>query len=179
MGVNLIAALWGFAEAILFFIVPDLWLSVAGRDDLRAGLRACLYALIGALVGGSIVYYWGAHDHSRALAAMDKVPAVSAEMISCVGSELNHRGPWALLFGLVSGTPYKLYAAQAAGAGVDFWLFLLVSIPGRLIRFVAVTLFCHYCVRLLRRLGLAENFLMALLFGWTLFYLLFFSLMPN
>ncbi|HEV8720751.1 MAG TPA: hypothetical protein VGW77_08945 [Candidatus Binatia bacterium] len=123
MGVNLISALWGFSEAIFFFIVPDLWLSIAGRDDLRAGLRACLYALMGALIGGSIGYFWGAHDHSSALAVMERIPAVSTDMIGRVRTELIDRGAWAILFGPVSGTPYKLYAAQAADAGISFWLF--------------------------------------------------------
>lgn len=51
MVVNRIAALWRFAEATLFFIAPNVWLSLAGRQELRRGLMACLYALAGALLG--------------------------------------------------------------------------------------------------------------------------------
>jgi len=36
--VNAIALIWGFAEATLFFVVPDLWLTLAGRDKLHRGL---------------------------------------------------------------------------------------------------------------------------------------------
>lgn len=179
MGVNLIAGLWGFAEATLFFIVPDVWLSIAGRDHLHEGLRACLYGVFGALIGGSIIYLWGAHDHASAVAIMEKIPAVSTEMVSRVRQELTERGTWALMLGIFSGTPYKLYAAQAANAGIEFWMFSLVSIPARLIRFVSVTILCHYVVRLSRWLGLSVNPMTVILLGWAIFYLIFFWVMPN
>ena len=51
MGVNRIAVLWGFAEATLFFMTPIVWLSFAGRQELRRGLMACLFALAGAPLG--------------------------------------------------------------------------------------------------------------------------------
>ena len=41
----------GLAEATLFFIVPDVLLSYIGRDNLRKGLVACLYSLMGAMIG--------------------------------------------------------------------------------------------------------------------------------
>jgi hypothetical protein len=40
--VNAIALIWGFAEATLFFVVPDVWLTLAGRDKFHRGLVACL-----------------------------------------------------------------------------------------------------------------------------------------
>jgi membrane protein YqaA with SNARE-associated domain len=56
MGINLVALIWGFAEASLFFIVPDVWLSFAGREKLSKGIRACVFALAGALIGGAVMY---------------------------------------------------------------------------------------------------------------------------
>lgn len=179
MVVNLIAGVWGFAEATLFFIVPDVWLSIAGRDHLHQGLRACLYGVVGALIGGSIIYFWGAHDCASAIAVMEKIPAVSSDMVSRVRQELTERGTWAIMLGIFSGTPYKLYTAQAANAGIEFWMFLLVSMPARLIRFGSVTILCHYVVRLSRWSGLTTNSMTVILLGWTLFYLIFFWMMPN
>ena len=66
MGVNLIALAWGFAEATVFFIAPDVWLTVASRKRLRPGLIASLYALFGALLGGTLMYLWGRSDRSSA-----------------------------------------------------------------------------------------------------------------
>ena len=179
MGVNLIAALWGFAESTLFFIVPDLWSSIVGRDKLRRGLIACLYSVAGSLAGGSIVYFWGSLDLTGATFVLEKTLAVSAEMVTRVHEELNDLGEWAILFGPLRGTPYKLYAAQAANAGINLFSFLLISIPARLVRFIAVTTFCHYALQALKRLGLRVNSLTILLTAWTLFYLAFFLVMPN
>ncbi|GEM_PF-3959884 len=53
MGVNRVALAWGFAEATLFFIVPDVWLTLVARERLRTGLIASLYSLAGALAGGT------------------------------------------------------------------------------------------------------------------------------
>lgn len=179
MGVNLIAALWGFAEATLFFIVPDLWLSIVGRDKLRAGLIACVYALLGSLAGGALVYFWGSVDPAGAAFVLEKTPAVSPEMVVRVHEELNDHGGLAIFFGPLSGTPYKLYAAQAADAGINLLPFLWISIPARFIRFVAVTTFCHYALRALKRLGLHVNSLTILLTAWSAFYIVFFAIMPN
>ena len=62
---NAIALIWGFAEATLFFIVPDVWLTLAGRDKLHRGLIVCLYSLAGALTGGTLMYLWGSQDHQK------------------------------------------------------------------------------------------------------------------
>jgi uncharacterized membrane protein YdjX (TVP38/TMEM64 family) len=84
-----------------------------------------------------------------------------------------------MMLGIFSGTPYKLYAVQAANAGIEFWVFSLASVPTRLIRFVSVTILCHYFARLWHWLGLSANPMTVILLGWTLFYLIFFLIMPN
>ena len=48
-----IAALWGLAEATLFFVVPDVAISVFTLiRGIPAGLRAALAAAIAAAIGG-------------------------------------------------------------------------------------------------------------------------------
>src|SRR3546814_4475619 len=47
-----ISLLWGFAEATVFFVVPDVWISRRALSSWRAALRSCGFALAGALVGG-------------------------------------------------------------------------------------------------------------------------------
>ena len=42
-------AVWGFAEATLFFIVPDVLLSYVALKNLRAALLTCFIATGGAL----------------------------------------------------------------------------------------------------------------------------------
>ena len=179
MGINLIAALWGISEATLFFIVPDVWLSILGRTRLQRGLLACLYALGGAIVGGIVMYLWGRQDLSGALGIVELIPAISTDMISRVHHRLAQEGVGAVLWGPLSGTPYKVYAVQASDTGIGLGLFVLVTIPARLIRFFLVTALCHYALRYLSRYRFGQNRLAVLILGWVLFYWAYFSAMPG
>ncbi len=180
MGLNIAAALWGFAEATLFFVVPDVLLSAAGVARLRRGLVACGFALGGALADGALMYGWGRYDAAGALAVLDRLPAISPEMLAAVRDDLTRSGSGAILLGPLSGTPYKIYAVQSSAAGLGLVPLLLVSIPARLIRFVGVTLIAHV---LLNRYRFAawdyRSRLWLLLGAWGAFYAVYFSAMPN
>jgi L-cystine uptake protein TcyP (sodium:dicarboxylate symporter family) len=99
------------------------------------------------------------------------------EMIDRVNNELSQQGLIALLLGPVRGTPYKVYASQAAGAGMSLWLFILTSIPARLIRFVLVTVFFHYALKVVNRKIAKQYNIQILVTGWTGFYLYYFFVM--
>ncbi len=48
-----IAGAWGMAEAVLWFVVPDVFLTwVAMRRGVRPALRLSLVAVAGAIGGG-------------------------------------------------------------------------------------------------------------------------------
>ncbi len=177
MGVNWIAAAWGLAEATFFFLVPDIWLSIAGRKKLRAGWMACLLSLAGALIGGAVLSVWGLYDLSGAQHMVEKVPAVSFSMIGRVDEELTRHGAWSLFLGPISGTPYKVYAAQAAAKGIGPGLFLLVSIPARLIRFAVVTAIFHYGLKFIGCARKEKLSLSLIILVWIVFYLFYFYAM--
>jgi membrane protein YqaA with SNARE-associated domain len=174
-----VAALWGFAEATLFFIVPDVWTSINGRARLKTGLLACLFAVAGALGGGTVMYVWGSVDAGGAIGLVEKLPAISLEMTERAHSELEARGEVALFTGPLRVTPYKIYAIFSPGAGIGYLTFLLVSLPSRLIRFTAVTLFCHYALKLLPLVRIKLDPLIVLVLGWVFFYVFYFSLLPG
>lgn len=177
MGINWFAGFWGAAEATVFFIVPDVCLSIVGRNKLRIGLIACFYSLVGALIGGLIMFYWGSTDHTTANQVLDKIPAINPEMIKNVNSQLTEQGLVAVLFGPLSGTPYKIYAVQAAGQGVSLWMFILISIPARLIRFMLVTILFHYALKAVNRVIDKKYNLNILIISWIVFYLFYFTVM--
>lgn len=179
MGVKLFAFIWGLAEATLFFIVPDVLLTAVGLKNLKQGLLLCVYALAGALIGGLIIYYWGKYSPVNALATVEKVPAISTDLTHYVAIEMQDKGIWAILLGPLTGTPYKIYAAQAANTGISIWAFMLISIPARLLRFMLNTVLCHYLARIVNRAGVTTPSLYLLLGGWVLFYSVYFSLMPG
>ena len=169
MGVNKVAAWWGFAEATLFFIVPDVWLSIVGRDNFKKGLVACTYSLIGALFGGALLFWWGSHYFTSASTVLNSIPAIDQEMLTRVQSELSEQGLLAMMLGPLSGTPYKTYAIYAAHSEINFWWFLLLSIPARLIRFVTVVIFSHYLSRFIGNKTKLSP-LIIIIATWSLFY---------
>lgn len=135
---RLLTAGWGFAEASVFFIVPDVLLSWYAIQNWRKALRACIYALAGAMLGGALVWWWGYHDGESARDFLARIPAIDAALIGDVRAQLQNSGLAALFAGPLKGIPYKIYAVEAAELGFGLVLFLLVSIPARLMRFLAV-----------------------------------------
>lgn len=91
MGVMAAAAAWGFAEATLFFIVPDVLLSIIiVRRGRRVAWIATVWAIAGAVVGGALMYCWSAQNASGVIALLDRLPAISPAMIARVGGDLRH-----------------------------------------------------------------------------------------
>ncbi len=171
-----VAAAWGFAEATLFFIVPDVYLSRLALVDLRAALRACLWALLGALVGGGLMYGWGERDLGGAERALDRVPAIAAGAIRDVRNEIAGRGALAVFLGPMSGTPYKIYAVESAPEGLPLGRFLAVSVPARLLRFVLVTLLCGGLARGPLRRWSPARVRLAHGLAWGAFYVVYFAI---
>ena len=164
------AFLWGLAEATLFFIVPDVLLTAAALRRLRAALVLCGWATLGALAGGTGMYFWGEQAPAQAWALLDRVPAIAPAMMAWVRTALAQEGLAALFLGPLSGTPYKLYAVAAGQQQLDLAAFLLVSVPARAARFVLVCLLAYTVSRLLAgRLSETRRY-GVLAAAWLLFY---------
>ncbi len=144
---HLAAFLWGLAEATLFFIVPDILLSAAALSRLRAALVACAWTTTGALVGGAVMYAWGATAPTEAWAVLDRVPAIGLTMQENVRKTMAEHSLAVLFLGPLTGTPYKLYAVAAGQQGLAPAAFLLVSLPARALRFVLVSLLAYVASR--------------------------------
>lgn len=177
-GTGAIAALWGFAEATAWFVVPDVWLTyVATRDGAASALRAALVTAIAAALGGALVWLAGAADTEWTRAALDRVPAIGPAMIAAAGAEMaSGSWPLAVLHGSLSGVPYKIYAAEAGAAGIPLAAFLTVSVPARLVRFAASALLAALAARGLARLGRARWTHPLLALFWIGFYAAYWSM---
>lgn len=171
------ATAWGLAEAVVFFIVPDVLLSVLALDRPRRALRACLYATAGAVAGGVGVYLSARSDPAVLEALYLSLPGVHEGLLARVARDLESLGLTGLFLGPLSGTPYKLYALEAGRMGLDLAAFVGVSIPARLVRFVLVTgLTALVSHALASRLSLRRRRLLLLL-AWAAFYAWYFSVM--
>jgi len=179
MGLGIVAALWGFAEATLFFLVPDIWLTaVAVWRGRGTAFRATGWAIAGAVAGGALMHLWAAADPAPLLAVIEALPAISPAMIDGSRNALNENGLWQLFIGAMTGTPYKIYAAAAPAAGIGFAPLLLVTVPARALRFALAILIADIVNRALTP-HLALRGRLQLLAGvWVLFYALYFALMP-
>ncbi len=179
MGLKAVALIWGLLEATFFFIVPDVWTTIVARQKLHPGITATVMSLVGALIGGAFMYYLGSAAPDTVTRIMGKIPGININLINHVAVQLQDNGPVAIFLGPPTGTPYKLYAYQAAKANIGFWTFLAISIPARLIRFLAVTLFAHYGLKGISALWPPVNGLALLLSCWILFYLTYFYAMAS
>jgi membrane protein YqaA with SNARE-associated domain len=175
MGLKPVAILWGFAEATLFFIVPDVLMSAIALKDLRRALVSCAWALLGALSGGLLMYLWSAADHEAASAVVGRVPAISSELLDEVRQSLSEHGLISVLLGPLFGVPYKTFAINASAAGIPLVAFMLISIPARLIRFVLVTTMVHLIARFLSRYWPAARISVVFGIAWVVFYAAYFT----
>jgi membrane protein YqaA with SNARE-associated domain len=136
----IIGFLWGFAEATAFFIVPDVYLGFVALFNWRRGLSAMVATLIGAMLGGSVMYVLAMNNLSGMNMFLTRVPLIDSTLVNDVGDKMRADGLITLLTGPLKGTPYKIYAAQAGGQSLPFLYFLLMTIPARLERFLPVVL---------------------------------------
>jgi membrane protein YqaA with SNARE-associated domain len=136
-----IGFLWGFAEATLFFIVPDVWIAWVALTARRAVWGVLGFTMVGALLGGAVMYTVSTTTEPETTAALlDGVPTVDRDAIQQVDDEMREHGPRSVLYGpLRMGTPYKLYARSAGVQDKSLAAFLLWSIPGRLERLLLIT----------------------------------------
>jgi len=134
-----LAFLWGLAEGTLFFVVPDVLLSLAAMFAPRRALRHVAAATAGAVVAGAIMFSWSEMAPMRARGVVLAVPFVRASMFNTVGEGYFRDGTWAVFKGPALGIPYKIYAIEAPRY-VKKLPFLAASIPARVWRFVAVWL---------------------------------------
>jgi membrane protein YqaA with SNARE-associated domain len=176
---QLVALAWGFAEATVFFVVPDVWISRLALSSRGAALRACAAALAGAIAGGLLLYALAPQHGPALLAFFDHLPAIGPGLIGRVQAQLRELGGAGLVLGGFSGAPYKLYAVQAPAAGLGWAAFAACSVVARGARFVAGALLARGLARWLApRLGEAMV-RRAWWVAWVVFYAAYWTLMPG
>jgi len=169
------ALVWGFAEATLFFTVPDVLLTLAA---IKLGWRKALvligYCLFGAVVGGAAMYGLAALNFETARATVDSVPLISNEMITRVTVEMRESWLLNMFVGAVTGTPYKVYAIAAPGADISLGAFLLGSIIVRPVRWTLTLLFAAVVASALQRAGFGKVAVPLWAVMWIAFYVFYY-----
>lgn len=139
-GSVLVGFLWGFAEGTAFFIVPDVYLGLVALFNWKRGLWAMAAAVVGALVGGSVMYSLAMQDLSAVNLFLARIPLINAEMVADIANKMQADGLITMVNGPLRGVPYKIYAVQAGGQSLPYLSFLFMTILARLERLLPVTL---------------------------------------
>lgn len=176
-----IAAAWGTAEATVFFIVPDVWTSWLALHNPRRGMATTVPALAGALAGGAATYKTAQRMSPETTEnVLTSVPGISAAMVAKVERQLDEQGWSALVLGPTRGVPYKIYARTLAHGHESFGRFMALSVPARMVRFLAVTGGVAGLGKLADRMGMgAKGKSAVFLGGWAGFYTWYFTLGPG
>jgi hypothetical protein len=170
--------LWGFAEGLFFFIVPDVYVTFATLYSIRAGVTAWIASIAGSLVAVSVIYLLSSAGvaYVRFLAA---VPGISWTMIEHVKALLRAGGlPYTPLL-ITGGVPLKVYAGMAFSLGMSLGAVLLWTVFARLVRIAPVFLLAA-ATRLLFKRSIdqhAAGWCILLAAAWAIFYTLYFVYM--
>jgi len=169
-----LAALWGLAEATLFFIVPDVLISILALRSLRRAIIAALAAALAATMGGLLVWTCASRFPDETLQVLLSVPGISSATLETAQGLLQKGLFQGLLVGAFSGVPYKVLASEAAFASATPGALFLASSAARLPRFVLVALIAWSLSRLVGN-SLSDRSKLALCFAvWLVFYTAYF-----
>lgn len=174
-----LAAAWGFAEATLFFVVPDVLLTWLAGFRARLAWRAVMACLVGALVGGTLMFVLARSEPATARAWVAAVPAISEGFMAATGSALREDFGPAMLRAGFTGVPYKVLAVESGAEGQSFAAFLAFSVPARLSRWILLLLVAQGVAAFVRaRVRRPDRVLWTLwAVGWGLVYAVYFTVM--
>jgi membrane protein YqaA with SNARE-associated domain len=165
-----VSFVWGLLEATAFFIVPDVFLGFVALMAPVGVLAHCGASIAGAMIGGSVMYVLARVDPAAVNRFLEKIPGISAHMISGVHADLAQHGIFAMLYAPWKGIPYKIFAAQAGILHLDFISFVFVSAPARLERFFVV------CAAAAALGVICKTHIRTHTRGWMFGYILFWAL---
>ncbi|MEP2704754.1 MAG: hypothetical protein ABJQ71_12285 [Roseibium sp.] len=168
-------AMWGFAEATLFFIVPDVLLTSLALNSFRKAVLAALAAAMAATIGGLLVWL-GAHWFPVEIkAVLLAVPGISENTFSSVQALLKSGAFSGMLQGAFSGMPYKIFAAEAGSTDINPVLFAILTPIARLPRFLLLSVAAWTLSWAVGTRMATKSKLRSALVLWCVFYFGYFS----
>ncbi|MGQ0642874.1 MAG: hypothetical protein ACT4P6_19180, partial [Gemmatimonadaceae bacterium] len=119
---------WGLAEGLIFFIVPDVFISLATLFALRAGAVAWISSILGSLVAVCVIWVLVTMVGGGYVAFLDAIPGISRQLVETTAVKLAADGlPYTPLL-ILGGVPLKVYAALAFTFGMSLGAVLLWAV---------------------------------------------------
>lgn len=125
------------------------------------------------------MYCWGQYHYAAAYEWVESVPAINDQLMMKVKQQVEASGVLAIFMGPMQGLPFKTFAVQAHAANVSISEFILISIPARLLRFLAIACIARWLALTLLK-NLQRKHLVAVWGGaWLLVYGVYFYHFPS
>ncbi|MCC6598533.1 MAG: hypothetical protein IT559_07070 [Alphaproteobacteria bacterium] len=170
-----VSFVWGFLEAAFFFFVPDIWLTRIAVTDLKKAVINAFIALLGALTGGTVLYFLSGMFFDNIKQFLDHIPAISEVMIDKVGTQMQGSNPIkSIVAAGFTGVPFKIYAAWSGHLAIPLPVFILISAVARIGRFLSLILMTYGVKSALKSYVSTKNLLWLHASLWTLFYCYYF-----
>lgn len=129
-----VGAGWGLAEALLFFIVPDVWLGLVALYAPRRMLITLMAIVLGAIAGATALYVATLALGDGLSDVIVALPGISGADLSQAQAELADQGPIAFLNGILAALPVKVYIHAAALDGIGLAQVIVFTVLNRIER---------------------------------------------
>ena len=172
---------WGFAEGVVFVIVPDVYVSFAALFSWRTGLVAWGASIVGSLTGVLTIYVLVVGLGFDYIRFLDAIPGIPSSMLFGVGAQLGANGlPYTPLL-ITGGVPLKVYAGTAFFLGVGLLPVLTWTVFAHIVRLAPVYALAATARLLFRRAIDARPALWSaiLVAVWIVFYIFYFVRMSR
>lgn len=134
------ALAWGFFEATLFFLLPEIFAGAAAILFPHRWWVFALEALVGSVAGTALVFALAERHEALLSRLYGKLPGQPPPFAEMVREDYRERGRRALVEGVLALRPLKLYAVESGSAGDALLPFLLWAALPRAASLFFVTL---------------------------------------
>lgn len=127
---NWLVFFWAFAEALVWFMIPEFLLFLVIFMRVRRKRELLVYDIFGTALGTivGLFVHWTPQT-------MLSVPYIFPGMVSHVRDWYEQMGVWALINQPFSGVPYKVFIAEVQYYAIPLGVFVVVAVTIRLLRY--------------------------------------------
>ena len=171
-----ISFLWGLAEGVFFFMIPDVYITFILLFKRKMGMLAFAAAIAGSIVSAILLFAVLMMTEFRFYDYLVFIPGISHGMLTAIMQQLQVGGLPSLADIPFGGVPYKVYTTSAALSGISLVEYIIWSVPARALRMllpISIALLFSYILQ--RSIHRHTKFWIALfVMVWALFYLWYF-----
>jgi len=135
---SVFALFWGFLSSTFFFLTPEILLTGLAIHRVKSALWAALWALVGTLIGGSLLYFFATIKSQEALCLIAKIPGVDQIALNTAIDYLQIDKLAMPILAILSWTPAKIYFTASGAISYTYWKMLLITLPPLAVRYFAM-----------------------------------------